>query len=275
VVAYHLRDLARRPTVPAQIREVTLEGVTLHGLLKPFVKWDPKAELPADTTQWSELQRHVMLMEHAWEWFLDNLDTNCGQFALLGRSGFPVNIDWDRAFAQDGEGELSRFAKYKGTLPSARTFLYADYVEGRIDLRLGMLIEEARLIRKLPKHQVTQALSRYASVRFETLEERARFSSGALAKQVHAEQAFRRFARSLIAERKAFAKARRPESLGLGERIAIFRAGLWNRTQHAWHSISRGAPGKLGRSALKAVRGLRLGTPIQRRQPVGGFRESS
>ncbi|MEZ4371537.1 MAG: hypothetical protein R3B07_11960 [Polyangiaceae bacterium] len=277
VVAHRLRDLAKRPSVPAQIREVTLNGATLTGLLKPFVEYDPERELPPDTAQWTDLQRHVMLMEHAWEWFLDNLDTNCGQFALLGDSAFPVNIDWDRSFAQQGEGALSRFAKYKGTLPSARTFLYADYVEGRIDLRLGMLIEEARVIRKLPKAEAARVLSRYASVRFETLEARARFVSGVLAKQVHAEKAFRRFARSLIAERKAFAKARRPANLSFNERLIIFRMGLWNRTQHAWHSISRGAPGRLGRSALKAVRRLRLGTGIgiQPSQPVGGHGDST
>lgn len=261
VVAHRLRDLGKRPSIPAQIREVMIDGEARRGLLKPFIDWDPERELPADSTQWTDLQRHVMLMEHAWEWFLDNLDTNPRQFALLGGQGFPVNVDWDRAFGQDGESELSRFAKYKGTLPSARTFLYADYVEGRIDLRLGMLLGEARRIRKLPKRELSKALNGYASVRFETLEERARFLSTVLERQRHIESEFRRFARSLLAERRAFSRARKtgPE-VGVRERLTVFRAGLWNRAQHAWHAFSGSAAGNLGRNVLKAIRGLRLRT---------------
>lgn len=260
VAAHKLRELGGRPVIPACIRKVTVEGEARSGLLKPFVEWDTSQELPPDTTRWSELQRHVMLMEHAWEFFLDNLDTNTGQFALLGPRGFPLNIDWDRAFAQAGQSELSRFAKYKGTLPSARTFLYSDYVEGRVDLRLGMLLSEARRIRKLPKRRVAEVLRGYAEARFAEAEEQADFVAGVLARQVHIEQAFRRFARSLMAERKAFSRTRRTDQadVGLQERLIVFRAGLWNRAQLVWHHVSQGAPGRLGRGALKRLRGLRL-----------------
>ena len=103
-------------------------------MLKPFIDFNVSAELDADTTQWTVEQRAVMLAEHAWEWFLDNLDTNTSQYALLGPLRLPVNIDWDRAFFSDGRSELSRFAKYKPQLPNARTFLYADYVAGKVKL---------------------------------------------------------------------------------------------------------------------------------------------
>src|SRR5689334_23756389 len=127
--AYELRRLGRRPSVPARAMTIELEGEgPLTGLLKPFIDFNISAELEADTTTWTPEQRAVMLADHAWEWFLDNLDTNTSQFALLGPLRLPVNIDLDRAFSSDSRSELTRFAKYKPQLPNARTFLYADYV---------------------------------------------------------------------------------------------------------------------------------------------------
>ncbi|MGC4066806.1 MAG: hypothetical protein QM784_19655 [Polyangiaceae bacterium] len=123
--AYEMRSLGGRPALPARVVSVELSGLgVVEGLVKPYLEFDPNSELQVDTTRWTELQRNVMLAEHAWEWFLDNLDTNTSQYALVGPDAFPVNVDWDRAFASNFSAELSRFAKYKATLPNARTFLF-------------------------------------------------------------------------------------------------------------------------------------------------------
>src|SRR5688572_11435154 len=127
-VAYGLRRLGGRPGLPAHATDVDLgpRGV-LSGVLRPYLELSDE-ELDPDTTRWSDEQRAVMLLEHAWEWFLDNMDTNTSQYRLAGPLRIPLNVDWDRAFSSAATSELSRFAKYKATLPNARTFLYDDYV---------------------------------------------------------------------------------------------------------------------------------------------------
>jgi hypothetical protein len=135
IAAYELRRLGGRPTIP--VRRVTVDlpgGAVVSGVLKVFLDFDETHQLSNDAREWTELQRTVILREHAWDWFLGNLDTNTSQYALLGVAGYPINIDWDRAFAHEERSELSRFAKYRTALPNALTFLYADYVEGRISL---------------------------------------------------------------------------------------------------------------------------------------------
>ena len=174
--AHLLRALGRRPSVPSRSVRVEVEEVgTLVGIVKPFlVDFDPEKELSADTLTWTELQRSVILLEHAWEWFLDNLDTNTSQYALLGPHAYPLNIDWDRAFASEAQAELSRFAKYKSTLPNARTFLYSDYVEGRIGLDFALLMRECRHITRLPLDDVKRILGAYANQAFPENPDRGR-----------------------------------------------------------------------------------------------------
>lgn len=267
VAAFELKNLAGRPCIPAKLAELTLgDRGPVQGLLKPFVEWDVARELSTDTRRWTPLQRHVMLMEHAWEWLLDNLDSNASQFALLGDKSFPLNIDWDRAFAQDGLSELSRFAKYRGALPSARTFLYTDYVEGRIDLSLTLMLREARLIRELPRPGVVKSVQAYADVRFSDSAERMQFVTGVLARQVGIERAFRKFASALLTERATFRKARDPRGimLSVAERLRFHHSVVWNATQPVLHQISRGIVGKAARQVLKRLRGSRA---LARPQP--------
>lgn len=266
VAAFELKNLAGRPCIPAKLMELNLpERGAVKGLLKPFVEWDAASELSTDTRQWTVLQRHVMLMEHAWEWFLDNLDSNAGQFALLGDKAFPLNIDWDRAFAQDGVSELSRFAKYRGTLPSARTFLYTDYVEGRIDLSLNLMLREARLIRELPRAGVVKSVQAYAEVRYSDANERMQFVTAVLARQVGVERAFRNFAKALLAERATFRKARDPRGIALSvsERLRFQQSVIWNATQPVLHDISHGFAGRAARQLLKRLRGMDAQAPAE------------
>ncbi len=257
--AYQLRRLGRRPAVPATAMSLELEGEgeaagALTGLLKPFVDFNVSHELAADTTEWTVEQRAVMLAEHAWEWFLDNLDTNTSQYALLGPLRLPVNIDWDRSFSSDGRSELTRFAKYKPQLPNAHTFLYADYVAGKIKLPLWMLANEARRIRRLPQHQVRKILSRYAEVRFTDPAERETFIGRTLMRQRGIEREVGHFMRSLWAERRALQAP--PDSIGewLHRQLLL----SWAQWQRVLNAVLRGPLGTAARRVLSLFRGLRL-----------------
>jgi hypothetical protein len=253
--AYELRRLGRRPAVPARAMSIELPGEPpLTGLLKPFIDFNVSAELDADTTQWTVEQRAVMLAEHAWEWFLDNLDTNTSQYALLGSLRVPVNIDWDRAFFSDGRSELSRFAKYKPQLPNARTFLYADYVAGKVKLPLWMLANEARRIRRLPQRRVREILARYAAVRFTEEADREIFIRRGLMRQRGIEREVGHFMRSLWSERRSLTTP--AESVGewVHRRALLF----WAQWQRVLNAVLRGPVGRAARRTLSVFRGWRL-----------------
>ena len=252
--AYELRRLGGRPTVPARAMRLELEGEeAITGLIKPFVDFNVGAELEADTTTWTPEQRAVLLADHAWEWFLDNLDTNTSQYALLGPLRLPVNIDWDRSFFSDGRSELSRFAKYKPQLPNARTFLYADYVAGKIKLPLWMLANEARRIRRLPSRRVKQILERYASVRFEDPTEREIFVRRTLMRRHGIEREVGSFMRALWSERRSLTTP--PDSLG--EWIHRSSLLVWAKWQRVLNAMLRGPLGQAARRALSLTRGLK------------------
>lgn len=268
--AFELRRLGRRPAVPARTVQLEIDGVPTLGLLKPYIDFRASDELDADTTTWTDEQRAVMLLEHAWEWFLDNLDTNTSQYALLGPLRLPLDIDWDRAFSSAGRSELTRFAKYRRTLPNARTFLYADYVAGKIKLPLWMLSNEARRIRRLPKDALVSILDKYARASFEDEAERKQFISRMLIRRRSIEREVGTFMRSLWAERKELQM--RAESLR--EWVHHERLMLWADWQLVLNSVLRGPVGTGARRALSAVRGLRgAGTPP--RGPTEGEPEPS
>jgi hypothetical protein len=252
---YHLRRLGRRPAVPARVMTLELEGEgTITGLIKPFVNFNVSAELESDTTTWTEEQRAVMLAEHAWEWFLDNLDTNTSQYALLGPQQLPVNIDWDRAFFSEGRSEFSRFAKYKPQLPNARTFLYADYVAGKIKLPLWMLANEARRIRRLPQRRVREILSQYAEVRFSEPTEREAFIRRMLMRQRGIEREVGSFMRSLWSERRASLSPADSTGEWLHRQMLV----LWAAWQRVLNAVLRGPFGMAARRLLSAFRGWSL-----------------
>ena len=253
--AYQLRRLGRRPCIPARVVTAEIEGMgRVEGLLKPYLEFDPEVELQTDTSQWSALQRYVLLREHAWEWFLDNLDTNTGQYALLGPEGYPLNIDWDRAFADEGCSELSRFAKYRKTLPNARTFLYADFVEGRGVLPFGLLREEARRIRRLPKREVRRIVAEYAAKRFDSAPEAEQFVRRVLRRQQDIELNVTRFIRSIEAERRDLTGLI-PHDRAAWLKVPIAKA--WRYWQLFLHLLSRGPIGNLARGVLSLIRGRR------------------
>ncbi|HTV20861.1 MAG TPA: hypothetical protein VMG12_19385 [Polyangiaceae bacterium] len=253
--AFELRRLGGRPAVPARAMSIELDGEgSLTGLLKPFIDFNISAELDADTTTWTVEQRAVMLAEHAWEWFLDNLDTNTSQYALLGSLRLPINIDWDRAFFSDGRSEFTRFAKYKPQLPNARTFLYADYVAGKIKLPLWMLANEARRIRRLPQKQVRDILVRYAKVRYTDPVEADAFIRRTLIRQRGIEREVAIFMRSLWSERRSLTSP--ADSVGEWiHRRMLFGWALWQRVLNA---VLRGPVGSAARKMLSLVRGRRL-----------------
>ncbi len=254
--AYHLRRLAGRPTVPARQLTLDLGEGERTGLLKPFVEFDLSAELSPDTTTWSEHQRAVMLLDHAWEWFLDNLDTNTSQFALLGPHSLPVNIDWDRSFSTQGKSELSRFAKYRPTLPNARTFLYADYVAGKTKLPLWLLSAEARRIRRLPRAEVVRILEHYARVAFEQPDERQQFVQRMLIRRHGIEREVGHFLRELWSERRHLGTPPDGAREWLRQKSLLF----WADWQLALNAVSRGPVGTAARKGLSFVRERRART---------------
>jgi len=257
--AYQLRRLGGRPSVPARNATICIDGLEVHGLLKPYVDFDNERQLEPDTTTWTVEQRAVMLLEHAWEWFLDNLDTNTSQYGLMGPLELPVNVDWDRSFFSAAQSELSRFAKYRATLPNARTFLYADYVAGKTKLPLWLLSQEARRIRRLPKARVRAILSRYAAVRFEDPAEREHFVTRVLRRRHGIEREVATFMRELWAERRTLQTP--PDGL----REIVHRQLLlrWADWQLVLNSAMRGPIGNGARRVLSFARGLRAPvTPV-------------
>jgi hypothetical protein len=252
--AYELRRLGGRPGAPARVMSLDLDGAgVLPGLLKPYIDFQVDHELEADTTTWSDEQRAVMVLEHAWEWFLDNLDTNTSQYALLGPLRLPINIDWDRAFFSEGRSELTRFAKYKAALPNARNFLYADYVAGKTRLPLWLLSNEARRIRRLPRASMREILERYASVRFDDPLEREHFVARMFIRQRGIEREVATFMRELWSERRSLQAP--PDSFG--ELVHRLRLRVWAQWQHVLNAVLRGPIGSWGRRLVSFFRGRR------------------
>lgn len=251
--AYLLRRLGRRPAVPARACSLDVGEGERTGLLKPFLEFDLSAELSADTTTWSEHQRAVLLLDHAWEWFLDNMDTNTSQFALLGPHAVPVNIDWDRSFFSKGRSELSRFAKYRATLPNARTFLYADYVAGKTKLPLWLLSAEARRIRRLPKAKLVPILEQYARVSLSDDAERQQFVQRMLIRRQGIEREVGFFLRELWAERRQLGTP--PDSPQEWARQKSLL--LWAEWQLALNAVSRSPVGTGLRKVVSYARGQR------------------
>jgi hypothetical protein len=260
-VAYELRCLGDRPAVPCCVTSVeVVELGTISGLLKAYIEFDSARELGSDTTLWTPLQRAVILREHCWEWFLDNDDTNTSQYALMGDSGFPLNIDWDRAFYSEGMSPLSRYTKYKRTLPNARTFLYADYVEGRVALDLRMLYAEASHIRALPDAEIARiaAALRGAGEQDEAGHDGDAVVGRLLERKARIEDEVRRFICALRAERQ---ERQHVPALPPGPRLRVLLRKGWAKWQVAIHSVARGTPGNLGRRMLRLVRAYSAGLP--------------
>lgn len=257
VCAYQIRQLANKPAVPARAVRLRTDEQLCDGVLKPFVELEDTSQLAADTTQWTPLQRATILTEHVWEWFLGNLDTNIGQYALLRTKRgelVPVNLDWDRAF--HGEPNLegpSRFDKYRLNLPNAHTFLYADFVEGRTTLPLRLLRSEAARVRRLSPHALKPILRRYASIRFpQQPQQQEQWVDALLLRRSSIVERFAGFEQELLAERRKLV-----EDEGVS---AAAPAWCWHQFQLVLHSLSRGAVGRAARTVLRAVRQKRVVT---------------
>ncbi len=248
--AYELRRLGGRPVVPAWQHTLQVDGRSLTGVIKRFIDEAAEPTLTTATAEWTSEQRAVMLLEHAWDWFLDNLDTNTSQYALFGSDRVPVNIDWDRSFATSGHNPMSRFAKYRATLPNAKTFLYADYVDGKFALPLGLLLDEARRIRRLPRKQVERIMRAYAGVRYEDAADQAAFVKTALLRQRRIEKECLRFVRELARERRELAGPAR----GWSQRLRRTSLHVWSWWQLILERVVRGAVGRTSRGILSWLR---------------------
>jgi hypothetical protein len=250
--AFELRCLGHRPSVAARAVELELSELgRVTGVLKPFVVFDLADELPADSSLWSDLQRGVMLREHAWEWLLDDLDANAGQYALLGPERYPVKLDWDRAFSSLEPGPPSRFDKYKPMLPNARSFLYADWLERRTELELGLLAEEARHIAALPAGRVRRIVQRHAEHCRMNQPKARSFVAAVMSRHARAPGEFEHFIAALGRERDALS----PDQAA--RMATIFRAGgvrAWRWWQLLLDGVFRGPLGDVARAALRSWR---------------------
>lgn len=251
VCADRIRRLGGRPSLPVRVAELVIpDGSRRLGVLKPLLHFDATKQLSPETATWTPLQRATILCEHAWEWYLGNLDTNTSQYALLPTATgelLPLNVDWDRSFAVDASRAPTRFDRYRFSLPNAHTFLYADYVEGRIDLHLDLLLDQAQRIRNLPKAALTRALSDYAEVRFqEDREAQTDWLEQQLDRKRDAPKLFLQFVRYLVEER-----------LENEQGEPRVRAWAWSfrQSQHLLHHLVRGPVGSGARRVLRAVRG--------------------
>lgn len=244
--AFNLRRLGNRPVVPAWCRTLSINGKPQAGVVKRFIELQSSDQLGPRTAEWHPEQRAVMLLEHAWEWFLDNLDTNTSQYAVMGPRQLPVNIDWDRSFSTHGHSPMSRFAKYRATLPNARTFLYADYVEGKFSLPLGLLLEEARRIRRLPRKRVRRIIEHYAKACYPDEAEQLLFVATMLARQQSIEYETLRFIRLLLRERNELTTTPR----NLGQRVRRVTAHIWFVWQVVLDRVLRGGVGRASRGVL-------------------------
>jgi len=225
--AFELRELAQRPTIFAAFTTIRVQGLgRVRGLLKPYFDVATE-ELDTDTTRWTDLQRSVMLLEHAWEWMLDELECGTRQYALFDPDAYPLNIDWSRAYSSDARSELSRFEAFGSGLPSARTFLYSDYVEGRIELPFSLLLREARRISRLPELEVRRILTRFARVRHRHATDARQLVERALDRRRRIEWEMSRFVRELELERMRLIAIRPLTLIAWGRNALGFVRDQW------------------------------------------------
>jgi hypothetical protein len=252
-------SIGGRAVVPARVFGGEIGGVgRVQGVLKPFLDFEPERTLSTDTSEWTEDQRLVLLVLHPWEWFLDNLDANQSQYALIGDDSLPMMIDWDRAFHRAGEAGLSRFHQHRANLPNLRNFLYADYVEARIDLDLSPLIEEAKHIAGLPEAEVRPLFERYAEVRFEEVSERRAFVRRFVQRKRTAIRDFKRFVAELERERRLQTAA----SLPMERRIPLWWRRIFRQLTQALNEVVRGPIGDSIRRMLRWLRARRTVRPM-------------
>ncbi len=253
VCAYELQALAGRTCVPARLATLEVEpDVRALGVLKPFLAFCNGSQLSAAPETWTPLQRAAIAREHVWEWFLGNFDTNTSQYALIPTDTgelLPLNVDWDRSFCDKGLQPPTRFDKHKVTLPNAHTFLYADYVEGRIQLHLDLLLREAKRIARLSRADVERAFQRHAAVAFpDDEEQQRRWCQDRLQRQGRIERQFRSFVTELVRERR----------IAQREQAHWWGVYMWRQGQLLLHNVLRGPLGSFGRSVLRRARGRTL-----------------
>lgn len=253
-IAFEVRREAGRPALATRGYDfVDDDGDRARGILKPLLDFDPGDRLGTDTTQWTELQRQVMLAEHPWEWVLDNLDAHDAQYALLGPERYPLNIDWDRAYAHGAEAPLTRFAKHRAVLTTARHFLYADFVRGRVDLAFERLHEQARAVEAFSDDFVTDRAARFAGASFSDAVQTQAFIQRVVDRKRNAVPQFEAFVRGLEEERLS--------TLGVLEPPAPERARqglrqLRDQYQETLHAGARSRMGDAMRSVLRWARRL-------------------
>jgi len=204
LLAYRVRRLGRRLHVPAARRRLELPGMPpATGLLQPLVP--VTGALSKDPRQWSELQREAMLREHPWEWLLANLDTHVDQYVLMGEHGVPVNIDWDHSLLDLPVTALNRFNRRSATVAPVRNLLYAEYVQGRVDLDFGGQRWQVRRVGDLREDRLQALVQRYCDELALPPARSREVVEAVLERQRRIVDDFEAFRRSLRRERRAVA----------------------------------------------------------------------
>lgn len=226
IFAYEVRALGSRPTVPTAARRLAFAGgAPVAGMLQPLVE-HAGVRLPTDPTQWTELQREVLLREHPWEWLLGNLDTHIDQYVLVGPDRVPLNIDWDHALEDLEIDELDRFTKRSFAIAPIRNALYDAFARGDIELNLRGLRREVRRIARIDEEPLRAALHDWA-VRAGVTEDRAdRVAARFFSRKRAIGTTFQALMTELVHERAA---RRRPDSLPIRMRARIAINDAWQR----------------------------------------------
>lgn len=169
-LAYEVRSMGGRPTVASAKRTLDLGQGPVVGVLQPLVEHADE-RLPTEPTEWSKLQREVLLREHPWEWLLANLDTHVDQYVLIGPHRHPLNIDWDHTLVDIDVTELTRFTKRRVTVAPIRNLLYDHYADGSMGVGFGGLRREVERVRRLDDRTLRVHVARYAARLGKTPEE--------------------------------------------------------------------------------------------------------
>lgn len=266
LLASRVRRLGRRLHVPAARRRLVLpDGSVATGLLQPLVP--VTGALPKDPREWSALQCEVMLREHPWEWLLANLDTHVDQYVLMGEHGYPINIDWDHSLVDLQVTALTRFNRRSATVAPVRNLLYAEYVQGRVDLDFGGQRWQVRRVGDLREDRLQALVERYCDELELPAASRDAVVAAVLERQRRLVVDFEALRRSLRRERRELAGEgpRRPWL----ERAATRLQDAWQRFVVLVLHDRVVRPGLSAYRALLSVLGRR-GLTARARGPGGG-----
>jgi len=157
LLAQALRGRAGEAVVPVRPHDLTVAGQTTQGLLAPFVASTGSLDYAVRT--FTPAERHAVLADLPWAFFLGNWDTKPDQYLRV--HGTAVNIDWDQALSDFGRAQ-PRYdrhtrAHFSPLIPPVQAALLLEWVHGRTDANLDVVRDSAARIARLTDEDLQQA----------------------------------------------------------------------------------------------------------------------